>query len=603
MSWLDDLLGKTILQNDEPLPDRKKLNFRSGPDLEIADNPRLESTDVSLQGAASVKAFGDVEAAVASTGLDSDDVRPPVLSDGDFSAYPFATLQAAIDSLPSIFDGHVVTVRLAADETFDGATIPGFFGGGKLRLCAPYALQTITPGVNTGAAGTGTSTTALKKPGAAAAWTPGALRGLLLVIDSGAGSNGDSDAPIVRAIKDNTTDTATFEAIPDLAVGAVFRICLPSVTINKIIAPPDEVTSACLAVLDCGAPIELHGIAVSDVDLQWGVYAARCSSVEAHGLNLEGDASAMFGAIDCDRAALYDSRIADGAIVWMQDCRASIAERIYSDDGEILIEDGGLGSVIVEARNNTANAVKFHGGSRAKAKINATDFTAPALVCDGVGKFETLGLTLTADAGRCIIVSGGGAIDLSGAVLVAGPGALEVQIDGTDYQAGWADAINYLAVTGGITRVITGGSGLQKDISLGFALNSFINGGSGQEYGGTLLLGGPSPTFPGAAFIATASPTQTQIGATEMAYKFTFVQATTANDSMRVEPLPFTSTAIQERFGVNIGGANVALFPPVGKRFYLAGVIQAINAALTWVPGSRMWTTQDPSGNWWIDFT
>lgn len=599
-TWLDDLLGKTILQNNEPLPDRKKLNFRSGPDLSIADNPRLESTDISLQGAASVKAFGDVVAAVSGSGSDTSDVRPPVLSDGDYAAYPFATLQAALNALPSILDGHTVTLRIAAG-TYDGANLSGIFGGGKLRICAPYTLQTIT-GANTGAAGTGTSTTALKKPNAAANWSAGALRGLLVVIDSGPGSNGDSDAPIVRAIKDNTTDTATIDAVPNLAAGAVYRIVLPSVTLTKDPSPPDEVTSACLSVLDCGAPVELHGIAPADVTLQWGIYA-RNAVIEAHGLNLDGAASALFRAVDCDRAALYDSRLADSAIVWLSSCRVGAVERVYSDDGEALLEDCTLGSAIIEARGNTANALKFRGGSRSTAKLTANDFTAPALVLDGVGKFEPLGLVLNAAAGsRCIIVTGCAVVDLTGAALTTVAPTLEVQIDGTDYAPNWADAINFLAVTGGISRVITGGAGLQKDISAGFALNSFINGGSGQEYGGTLLLGGPPPA-PGAGYVATASPTGTQAGATQMAYKFTFAQAAGAGDSMRLEPLPFTGTAIQERFGVNIGGNDIALFPPSTKLIYLFGVAQPVDAAVTWASGSRLFATQDTSGNWWIDLT
>lgn len=601
MPWLDDLLGKVVMQNGIAVPDRKKINFRSGPDLAIADNPKLETTDVSLQGASSVKAFGDVITAVASAGSDVDDLRPPVTSDGDFTAYPYKTLQAMIDGLPSIADGHVITARLAAGETFDGAVVPGFFGGGKIRLCAPYALQTIATGVNAGTADTGTSTTALKKPSAAANWTAGDLRGLVLVIDSGPGSNGDSDAPIVRSIKDNTTDTATFEAIPNLAAGAVFRICLPSVTINKIVSPPSEVTSACLAILDCDTPIELHGITVSDTALQWGVYAARCSSVEAHGMDLDGSASALFYAVDCERASLYDSRLINGAIAWMKSCISPTAERLYSDDGQILIDDGTVSSVILETRNNTANAVRFHGGSRAQAKITANGFTAPALALDGVGKFETLGLTLVASTGRCAVVSGGTVADFSGANFTAGSGAKEVQIDGTDYQAGWSDAINYLSVTAGISRVITGGSGLQKDISDGFALNSFINGGSGQEYGGTLLLGGPPPA-PGAGYVATASTTQTQAAATAMAYKFTFAQAANAGDAMRIDPLPFTSTSIQERWGVNIGGNTISLFPPNGTQFYLAGVAQGDDTAVNWLSGKRLFATQDTSGDWWIDF-
>ncbi len=50
MSWLDDLLGKTILRNSVVLPDRKKLNFIEGTHaaLTVADNPGTGATDVTI---------------------------------------------------------------------------------------------------------------------------------------------------------------------------------------------------------------------------------------------------------------------------------------------------------------------------------------------------------------------------------------------------------------------------------------------------------------------------------------------------------------------------------------------------------------------------
>jgi hypothetical protein len=56
-SWLDDLLGKTVLLNGSALPDRKLLNFIQGVGvgLTIVDNPATLSTDVTL---ASVSRMG-----------------------------------------------------------------------------------------------------------------------------------------------------------------------------------------------------------------------------------------------------------------------------------------------------------------------------------------------------------------------------------------------------------------------------------------------------------------------------------------------------------------------------------------------------------------
>lgn len=52
MSWLDDLLGKTIALGGVVVADRKILNFiqANGITVTIADNPGLGSTDITLTG-------------------------------------------------------------------------------------------------------------------------------------------------------------------------------------------------------------------------------------------------------------------------------------------------------------------------------------------------------------------------------------------------------------------------------------------------------------------------------------------------------------------------------------------------------------------------
>lgn len=47
-SWLDDLLGKTIMVDGTVLPDRKKLNFKPAASVTIVDNEQLGSTDVTI---------------------------------------------------------------------------------------------------------------------------------------------------------------------------------------------------------------------------------------------------------------------------------------------------------------------------------------------------------------------------------------------------------------------------------------------------------------------------------------------------------------------------------------------------------------------------
>jgi hypothetical protein len=354
-------------------------------------------------------------------------------------------------------------------------------------------------------------------------------------------------------------------------------------------------------VLDCQSRVELHGIKMAAVT-QWGVYAARSASVEAHGLDLRGSASGLWFAKDCARAALYDSRLNTGANAWNQVCRDSIAERLYMDNGSVLIEDATLGSAIVTSRNATANAVKFHGGTRAQAKINANAGTVPSLVLDSVGKFDTLGLAGTATSGRCVTVSGGTVADLSGMTMTSagGAGNEELLIDGVAET--FADAVNFLQVTGGISRVITGGTGLQKDMSQGFALNSEVVGGAAQQYGPELLL--PSVNTPsGAGLVLTAHAGGGQGSATKLGYRFT--QATAANDGDSMKLLgagDIFATIIYETRGVNVGTHTIALFPPSGTQIYLAGAAQGTNNSVNWTAGKRLEASQDVSGNWWVNF-
>lgn len=70
MGWMDDLLGKNILQAGTLLPDRKKLNFTGT--VSITDNPQTESTDVNIIG--------------GGAGIGLDPLTPQ--SNGGTSAYP-----------------------------------------------------------------------------------------------------------------------------------------------------------------------------------------------------------------------------------------------------------------------------------------------------------------------------------------------------------------------------------------------------------------------------------------------------------------------------------------------------------------------------------
>lgn len=155
---------------------------------------------------------------VSTTGSDTPSTdRPARLSGGDYSAHPFLTIQAALDSLPRDIR-HLTTVHVGAG-TFAGAVIDGFVSGlaaeddhPLLRITGTMVLASVTTGPNTGTA-TGGSSSTLVHTGAG--WTVNDLTGKLVRLVSGNGSAANSPAAqlatVLGRVLSNTSDTITLQ--------------------------------------------------------------------------------------------------------------------------------------------------------------------------------------------------------------------------------------------------------------------------------------------------------------------------------------------------------------------------------------------------------
>lgn len=161
-----------------------------------------------------IKTTGDLTLSVSSAGSDTPSTaRTLYLEAGDYSATPFLTLQAAVNSVPNHTD-YTITIGVGAG-TFATWKMPGFEGSGDIHITGSTALATLTTGANTGTAGAGTTVDGstgkltLNKPTAAANWTSNNLRGKIMLVTGGAGLPTTPGAFSFFMLASNTTTAAT----------------------------------------------------------------------------------------------------------------------------------------------------------------------------------------------------------------------------------------------------------------------------------------------------------------------------------------------------------------------------------------------------------
>lgn len=166
------------------------------------------------------------------TGSDTPtDTRPALIVEGDHSAEPFETIQAAIDALPKNIV-HAVQVSVA-EGNYTGFQVKGYHcadGSGiastNLTIQGTTALATLTTGTASGTA-TGGGGRTLVDTGQS--WTVNELRGMFVNVTGGTGSGQ------YLVVESNTADTITFVQIPSpaFASGSVYEIREGKTIINS----------------------------------------------------------------------------------------------------------------------------------------------------------------------------------------------------------------------------------------------------------------------------------------------------------------------------------------------------------------------------------
>jgi hypothetical protein len=156
----------------------------------------------------------------ASTGSDTPtETRPAVLLSGDYSSEPFATIQAAINSVP-LNAIHTITIDVAAGN-YAGIDVRGRNLAGSMYINGTQGTATPATGP---ASGTATSGTNRSLTLTAAGWTTGDLEGKFIEITSGQGAGQH------LIIADNDTDTIRTAGIFNPAPNgtSVFSITEPT---------------------------------------------------------------------------------------------------------------------------------------------------------------------------------------------------------------------------------------------------------------------------------------------------------------------------------------------------------------------------------------
>ncbi len=616
MTWLDDLLGKTVMSNGTPLPDRKLLNFRTGADVQVADNPALEATDVFVYGASYVRAFGNVLGSVdLGSGSDVNALRPPVLTDGDYSAYPFQHIAPAIATLPLHLGGFALRLNIGAGTYTTGVNLGGFIGG-VLQLIGTWATPTVTTGVTSGTAGTGSAGTAVNKPTAAANWTASNLIGRRLIVTGGAGFTGsDALTETVRTIKANTTTQITLDqAIAGLDNTTTFAIVTEGTIISGPAAIEIDNASCLLGVNYCACEIILRRIKLDNAGspADYALITAGSRLVDLGGVNIVGD---WFGH-EVDRIALSSSTLAGEAD--LTNCGLMDATAYLTAAGAFTCD--GFKEVLARlvARSCTNTALRVFHTNYVGREIDASGCTATPFEGINVQYSEPLGSGLTgtnAAAPFAAMVTGGGRHMFAGSTMTS---ATANQLDLDSYALSWTALLdrNYhragtFAVWADNRWTWLGQQKIVNDSSTPFddlQVQSVQIEVYKKEYCADRALPtsdvGSGDYSVGAYAEVVAHAGGGQVNAFIVGTQVTKIKTCASNgDSVRF----FTDT---EKGGTGFGThgeiwnmtANTpSLYPPTGKKIFFNGADLGTNNPATLLAQRKYSWLTDSSANWYLD--
>jgi hypothetical protein len=390
-------------------------------------NPYVTALDERL----GAKATADIILSVTTSGNDSDASRPTFITGGDYSAYPYLTIQAALNDCARQLVNETVLIEIGAGS-FAGNGIRGFVGPSlAVALRGTWSLATLTSGPNSFTANTGTTATSLVRNGGSG-WTVNNLRNKIVKVTSGGGFSDSLINEGIGVIKSNDANTALIEGtgIFGMDNSSVVQIVDPGTRISTGSSEPAVFGDAGISVFGNVADIILSRIRIAFTDSTFYglVTSSNGCQIVVQGCSL----GAGFHYMANDSYHYWNNNVLeDGANVYFDNVKSIASYGIVA--GDAIIDVSKFTSAVLDYNNFSGaagNALKVYRGVYALIGLAANSCTATPLVMQnvhnmGVGAAGITGTNAGASFG--IEVSDSGQYSLNGATMT---GASDVSIEG-----------------------------------------------------------------------------------------------------------------------------------------------------------------------------
>lgn len=527
-------------------------------------NPYVTTIDERL----GAKATADIILAVTAGGNDSDAARPPFVTGGDYTANPYATIQAALDDCAKQLGNRTVLIEVGAGS-FDGFGVRGFVGPSQaVAIRGTWSLATLTSGPNSFTAGTGTSATSLKRNGGVA-WTANNLRGKFVRVTSGAGYSGTLINESIGVISSNDGDTAVIEGYGIFGMDntSVVQIVSPGTRIATGSPETAVAGDAGVSVFGNLADVILSRLRVAFTD---STFYGIVSSSNGCQLVLQGCAlGSGFHYLATDAYHYWNNNVAeDGAAIYFDNVRAIASYGLVGED--CIIDVTKFTSAIFDYTNidgAAGNALKVYRGVFAMLGLTANNCTATPLVMQNVHNMQ-LGASgiqgTNSGTARGIEISDSGQYSLNGATL-AGSNSDQVLLEGK--------AVSYTTLGAqGTTRrrssVIHWGSGRERTMQKIYVPVDGSDPGDEIQTDGDAVLGGRLKLYGQLTLLGSAGGTVTaagsdQAGAAALKYGSSVINAGNGGVRLFASGVGSGDGAVIQ-WGFNRTGSAVNLYPPSG---------------------------------------
>ena len=523
-------------------------------------NPYVTTLDERL----GAKATADIILSVTTAGNDSDASRPTFITGGDYSAYPYLTIQAALNDCARQLVNETVLIEIGAGS-FAGNGIRGFVGPSlAVALRGTWSLATLTSGPNSFTANTGTTATSLVRTGGSG-WTVNNLRNKIVKVTSGGGFSDSLINEGIGVIKSNDANTALLEGtgIFGMDNSSVVQIVDPGTRIATGSPEPAVFGDAGISVFGNVADIILSRIRIAFTDSTFYglVSSSNGCQVVVQGCSL----GAGFHYLANDSYHYWNNNVLeDGANVYFDNVKSIASYGIVA--GDAIIDVSKFTSAVLDYNNFSGaagNALKVYRGVYALIGLAANGCTATPLVMQnihnmGVGAAGITGTNAGTTYG--IEVSDSGQYSLNGSTLA---GTSDVAIEGK--------AVSYATLGAqGTTRrrgtIIHWGSGRERMLQKIYIPvdgadpgDEFQTDGDGVFGGRIKVYGQLTPLGAAAGTIAAAGASQGT--ATALKYISSVINSGSGGVILQASGVGSGDGQVVQ-WGWNRTGSPVNLYPP-----------------------------------------